>query len=341
MLESLPLEGFHGLGAERESQHAPATSRFRIPGQETRSMVPSAVYMRILEFMGKRRAALLAAGKLPDPERTGLFTTAIVAIVHLIGAIALFFTGRKHAGENLDDVLRQRAAGLSPPIQMGDALTRNVPKNHPVQPCNCIAHGRRHILDEFENYPAECTFVIERLRCVFKLDDECRTNGLSDQDRLLVHQQKSGPIMDELQRWMTEQLEHKRVEPNSGLGKAFNYFLKRWSKFTLFLRVPGAPLDNNIAERALKKAICQRNASLFYRSQRGADVGDIFMTLIHTAELHDENPFDYLTELQRNYKAVAERPADWLPWNYRATLARMHTADPTPPAGPTVIDKAA
>jgi hypothetical protein len=47
------------------------------------------------------------------------------------------------------------------------------------------------------------------------------------------------------------------------------------------------------------------------------------MTLIHTAELHGENPFAYLTALQRNYKAVAERPADWLPWTYKHTLARL------------------
>src|SRR5438309_5219199 len=42
--------------------------------------------------------------------------------------IALYFTGCKHAGENLAEVLKQRPPGLSPPIQMCDALSRNVPK---------------------------------------------------------------------------------------------------------------------------------------------------------------------------------------------------------------------
>ncbi len=69
-------------------------------------------------------------------------------------------------------------------------------------------------------------------------------------------------------------------------------------------------------------AIKHRNASLFYRSERGARVGDIYMTLIHTAELHRQNPFEYLTALQRNHKAVAASPADWLPWTYQHTLAR-------------------
>jgi hypothetical protein len=128
--------------------------------------------------------------------------------------------------------------------------------------------------------------------------------------------------MEELHQWMTAQLKGKLIEPNSGLGKAFNYFLKRWSNFTLFLRVVGAPLDNNAAERALKMAIKHRKASLFYRSMRGARVGDIYMSLIYTARLHNVNAFEYLTELQRNYKQVAEHPEDWLPWNFRETLAR-------------------
>jgi transposase len=291
-------------------------------------------YMRILAFMGKRRAQLLAEGELPDPERTGLFTTAVVAIVAGIGSIALFFTGRKHAGENLARVLEKRAETLPPPIQMGDALTRNLPKGHKVIDSNCIAHGRRKIVDEIDNYPIECRFLLERLALVYKLDDECRARGASDAERLLAHQTESAPLMEEARARMAAELDEKRIEPNSDLGQAFNYFLKRWEKFTIFLREPGAPLDNNIAERALKMTIRHRKASLFYRSQRGAHVGDVFMTLIHTAELHRQNPFDYLTALLRNCKAVAEKPADWMPWNYKRTMADLEAEGRRVPAMP-------
>ena len=126
----------------------------------------------------------------------------------------------------------------------------------------------------------------------------------------------------------------KQVEPNSGLGKAYNYILKRWDKLTLFLRRPGAPLDNNICERALKMAIAHRRNSLFYKTQHGAAVGDLFMSLIYTAELHHENPFAYLTELQRHAKAVAADPDQWLPWTYRATLARLAAQQPAARAPP-------
>ena len=89
--------------------------------------------------------------------------------------------------------------------------------------------------------------------------------------------------------------------------------------------MPGAPLDNNICERALKKAILHRKNALFYKTLRGARVGDIFMSLIHTCELGGVNPFDYLTELERHAEELSSRPQDWMPWNYRETLAGSTT----------------
>jgi transposase len=280
-------------------------------------------YVRILELMGKRRALLLKRGELEDPERTGLFTTAIVSITDDKKPVALFFSGRKHAGENLTTLLDKRAAELDPPILMSDALSRNLPDGHRVVESNCIAHGRRKIVDEVQNFPDECRHVLETLAAVFKVDERCRKEKLSDQERLRVHQRESATLMNDLEAWMQAQLDEKRIEPNSGMGEAFNYMLKRWDNFTLFLRVPGAPLDNNIVERALKKAIQHRNNSLFYRSQYGARVGDIYMTLIYTAELHGENPFHYLTVLFEHEREVAAAPAAWLPWTYRATLAAI------------------
>jgi transposase len=279
-------------------------------------------YVRILSFMGERRAKLLQAGELPDSDRTGLFTTAIVSNTDA-GVVALFYSGRKHAGENLNKLLTARDPTREPPILMSDALARNVPKDHAVVEANCVPHGRRNFVDQFPNFPSECRTVLEMLREVFAVEARCKERKLSAEQRLHAHQTESRPVMDRLRAFMTEQLEHKYVEPNSGLGKAYDYMLKRWDKFTLFLRQQGAPLDNNICERALKMAICHRRNSLFYRTQHGASVGDMFTSLIHTAELHSENPFNYLTEVLRHARAAAEQPGDWLPWTYKETLARL------------------
>jgi hypothetical protein len=95
---------------------------------------------------------------------------------------------------------------------------------------------------------------------------------------------------------------------------------------TLFLREAGAPVDNNLVERALKKAILHRKNSLFYKTVRGAEVGDLFMSLIHTCELNRVSSFDYLTELMRNAEELKQNPSERMPWNYRHTMARLAAA---------------
>lgn len=275
-------------------------------------------YVRILELMGKRRELLVAASALENPERTGLFTTAVVSILD-VGPVALFFNGRQHAGENLADVLDERDETLQPPIVMSDALNRNVPKGHTIIEANCMSHARRGVVDEVVNYPDLCWVVLGSLAQVYRLDAELKNHGASADERLLAHQQHSGPILDELHDWMQGAIDNKVVEPNSGMGQALSYFLKYWPKLTLFMREPRAPIDNNFAERVLKLAIRYRRNSLFYRSERGALVGDIYMTIIHTAVLHGVNPLEYLTALLRHGRDVAAHPGQWLPWNYKAS----------------------
>jgi len=248
--------------------------------------------------------------------------------------IALFFTGRKHAGENLRDVLAQRAAQLGPPIQMCDPLSRNMPADLNTILANCLAHGRRQFADVAEYFHDQCRYVLDALKVVYHNDAVARQEQLSPEARLQFHQTHSRPVMDDLQAWLTRQLEDHLVEPNSGLGEAITYMLKRWDKFTLFLRQAGAPLDNNLCERALKKVILHRKNAMFYKTENGAHVADVYLSLIDTCELCGANPFDYLTELQRHAQEVAANPACWLPWNYRETLAAISSST-GPPATPT------
>jgi len=282
--------------------------------------------VKILEVMGERaRQAALAeaadeAGK--KVPRTGTFTSGIVS-TREGRRIALFLSGRQHAGENLSDVLARRQAELPPPIQMCDALSRNLPGELKTLLANCLAHGRRQFVEVAEQFPEECRHVLESLAVVYRNDAVARQRNLSPQERLLWHQAQSGPALADLRGWLVRQLDERRVEPNSGLGKAMAYLLRHWEKLTLFLRVAGAPLDNNVCERALKKAIRHRRNSLFYKTHHGAHVGDVFMSLIHTCELCGTNPFDYLTELDRHAGEAAVQPQSWMPWNYRETLKRM------------------
>jgi hypothetical protein len=261
---------------------------------------------------------VLKLARNTDDGRTGTFTSGIVSIC---GGwkIALYFTGWKHAGENLADVLKQRAPGLAPPIQMCDASSRNTPKVTGVQVlfAYCLSHGRRQFVDVAENFPEECRYVLETLGMVYGYDAEAKERDLTPEERLTFHQTHSAPVMEDLRQWMENQFAEHKTEPNSGLGKAISYLLRHWAKLTLFLRQPGSPLDNNLVERALKKAILHRKNGLFYKTMNGARVGDLFMSLIHTCELNGVNPFHYLTELLRHPAELTVRPAEWMPWNYR------------------------
>jgi hypothetical protein len=254
-----------------------------------------------------------------ESERKGIFTTGIVSVKE-DQQIAIFMTGRNHAGENLQELLKARAKSLAPPIQMCDALSRNAPKEFQTILANCLAHARRQFVGVAEAFPQECRHVIDLLGLVYHHDALARERGLDPDERLAFHREKSGPVMEELKTWCDRQISEKLVEPNSGLGKAVQYLLNHWEKLTRFLKVPKAPLDNNICERALKHAIRNRKNSLFFKTENGAHVGDVFLSLIHTCQLSGENPFDYLTQILRNVPRVAQAPDKWLPWNYRATL---------------------
>jgi len=276
---------------------------------------------KILALTGRARDP--AGSDLPDRrDRTGVFTSGVVSLLHG-RRIALFFTGRRHAGENLAVVLRQRASELGPPIQMCDALSRNLPEPLKTILANCLTHGRRQFVDVAVNFPEECLYVLRILKVVYANDALAKDQGMSPEQRLAFHKAESGPQMDELQAWLAVQIEQKRVEPNSGLGQAITYMRKHWKELTLFLRQPGAPLDNNVCERALKKAILHRKNAYFYKTENGAHVGDLFMSLSHTCELNGVNPLDYLTQLLKHTDELAAQPADWMPWNYHDTLQKL------------------
>ena len=279
--------------------------------------------IKILEFMSKEENEY----EQKEKTRTGMFTTGVFSRVGEHN-IALYFTGRKHAGENMAELLSHRDFDRGPPIQMCDALSRNLPKDFKVLLANCMAHARRRFVDVTELFPEECRFVIEILKDVYKNDAVTKQRGMSADERLVYHQAESGPLMESLEGWLQKRLSQKKVEPNSTLGEAISYMLNHWESLTLFLKIPGAPLDNNLCEQVLKRAILHRKNSLFYKTQYGAYIGDLFMSLIHSCNLADVNPFDYLTELERHSDAAQKNPERWLPWNYERTLARLAKKSP-------------
>ncbi len=260
---------------------------------------------------------------LSEGERRGLQTTGIVSQEGPY-QIILYASGRRHAGENIDDVLKLRPRGLSPPLQMADALAVNWSREFETIICKCLAHARRQFVDIEAAFPKECGRVLDSIGAVYGFDAE--TREMSEEQRLLFHQQHSGPVLEALRGWLDEQMKERMVEPNSSLGRAFAYLIKHWDGLTRVLSVRGAPLDNNLVERSLKLAILNRKNALFYRTEHGAAVGDLLMSIIGTCRLNQVSEWSYLLALVENAREVGREPAHWLPWNYRQHEVKRRAA---------------
>jgi transposase len=279
--------------------------------------------VRILSLIGENvqiRAQAAAMGLSRPKERTGMYTTALVVKVSE-QTICLYYSGRAHAGDNLKALLSQRQAERDKPLVMSDALSHNEADETRLIRCHCLAHGRRQFSDLEDVFPQECQVVLEALKQVFDHDEHARNAQLSSTARLAYHQDYSRPIMDALKKWLDTQRDERLVEPNSSLGKAIAYMQGHWETLTRFLSVAGAPLDNNMVERALKLFIRQRKNSLFYATEHSAYIASVLTSLIATCLQASVNALEYLVALQEHRAEVFADPAAWVPWTYQARLA--------------------
>ena len=275
-------------------------------------------HSRILAVIKENREAAASGQAKP---RTGMYTTGLVVTAGE-RTICLYFAGRAHAGENLDKVLTLREPERGPPVVMSDALSSNALADEAaILRSHCLAHGRRKFTEIEEVFPAECQRVIDDLNRVFAHEATTRQQGLTAEGRLAYHQTHSGPSLERLKSWLEDQLRERLVEPNSSLGKAFQYLLNPWHTLTQFLRVPGAARENNTVERALKLMIRQRRNSLFYASTHSAYVASVLTSVIATCAEAGINALSYLVALQGHRSEVFRNPSAWLPWNYTEQLA--------------------
>jgi transposase len=278
---------------------------------------------RVLALIAENQKAAAhahAQGKAKTTERTGMQTTALVVQVGE-RRICLYYTGRRHAGENLERLLRQREPERGKPLVMSDALSSNNAEEAGLIRCHCLAHGRRKFTELTDDFPTESAVVVDALKLVYDHDKQARDKQLSVEERLVYHQTYSEPVFQTLKTWLEQQTEERLVEPNSSLGKAISYMLDHWPTLTRFLEKPGAPLDNNTAERALKLAIRQRKNSLFYASEHSAYIASVLTSVIATCVQAGVNALDYLVAVQEHRQEVFTNPSAWLPWNYPAALA--------------------
>jgi transposase len=248
--------------------------------------------------------------------RSGVYSSGLIASLETGQAIILYQTDVGHAGEFLDDILRQRAPGQPPPLVMSDALSHNHVTCASVEVTLCNAHGRRQFVDVINPFPDEVAWVIEQYGRIWQHEDAVREQGLSEAERTAYHHAHSLPVMAGLRQWGQDKLTSGAVEENSGLGKAIRYFERHYERLIAFCHQPGAQLDNNVMEQQLKLIVRNRKNANFYKTAAGAAIGDVITSVIATCAQAGVNVLEYLNALQRNPLAVKAHPEQWLPWNY-------------------------
>ena len=274
-----------------------------------------AIVLSIMEEREKKK------GTSEEEKRKGTFTTGILSTLPDSDVqVALFFTGRQHAGENLADLLESRPEKLGAPIQQCDG-GNNSPKGHETQLSNCLAHARRKFCELIEAWPKMSVQVIGWFSEIFANE---KSSPIDPEKRLLWHQEKSQIVMETMKNYCNDLIDKKEVEPNSSMGKAIAYMNNHWEGLTLFLKVPGVPLTNNATERLLKRSVLNRKNAYFYRTESGARIGDILMSTIETCVLNKVNPWKYLIAIQEHQAKVQKNPKLWVPWEYEKELEKLH-----------------
>ena len=203
-------------------------------------------------------------------------------------------------------------------------------KQIPVTPAFCFAHARRKFFELADvsrsarrgkgARPVSATALeaVKRIDALFAIEREI--NGWSAEERLAVRQEKSKPLLDELEAWF--RLELEGLSRSSPVLEPINYMLSRWQDFARYADDGRICMTNNAAERALRGVACGRKNWSFAGSNRGADRAAIMLTLITTARLNDIDRKAWLSDvLGRIADLPVSRLHELLPWAWKRIKA--------------------
>ena len=275
--------------------------------------------------------AAKALGLSPDSIRTGINATC-ARIDTLKGTVILFYTGRHHAGEIIDQLFQNREIQGTKIIKATDGASKNFShgQSKKMVEITCNAHAFLKFQIIKDQFPADYAIVGEAYHHVFEHDAKTKENGMTPEERLAFHQKHSKPWMEKIKEYCTSKIQSRLVEPRSPLWEPLNFIINQWSRLTQFLKVAGAPLDTNLVEQSLIIPVRYLARSFNYQTANGAEVGDMAMSLIATARANEVEPVAYLTHCLANHHDLKLHPEKYLPWNYRERLEATGRSPPYP-----------
>ena len=229
---------------------------------------------------------------------------------------AAFFYSPDRGGEHPERHLASYSGLMQADAYAGfNRLYEAARKPGPIIEAACWAHGRRKFFDLARLQKAPIAIeAIERIDALFAIEREI--NGLSAGQRRAVRNERSRPLVAELESWLRQQ--RAKLSRKSETAKAIDYSLKRWTALIRFLDDGRLCMSNNAAERAVRCIAVGRKNWTFAGSDEGGHRAAAIYTLIETAKLNDIDPHAWLADvLARLPDYPAKRIADLLPWNWR------------------------
>lgn len=227
----------------------------------------------------------------------------------------MFFYSPNRTGEHSERHLATYASLMQADVYAGfNRLYEVGRKPGMIVEATCWAHARRKFVDlaRLDKSPIAIE-VVKRIDVLFAIEREI--NGMAPNARAAARNDRSRPLLIELQTWLREQ--RARLSAASKTAKTINYSLKRWSALTRFLYDGRLCMSNNAAERERRAVAVGRMNWTFARSDEGGWRSAAIYTLIQTAKLNDVDPQAWLAGvLARLPDHPAKRIADLLPWNW-------------------------
>ena len=240
---------------------------------------------------------------------------------------ALYYASRDRRGEHPGQHLEGFTGILQADAYGGfNALYDPGRQPKPIAPAFCWSHARRpffELADIAKNArrgrsaTAISPIALEAVRRIDALFDiEREINGLTPAARLAVRQERSAPLLTDLEAWLCAQ--RAKLSRASAVIKPIDYLLKRWADFARFTEDGRICPTNNAAERALRGLALERKAWLFAGSDRGAERAAVMITLIMTARLNEVDPQAWLADVFARIAAIPQtRLHELLPWNWK------------------------
>jgi len=288
----------------------------------------------------------VAAGKRKDDVRHGIHSTVVVSETAEEHRLVLVDTSRSHQG-NVEFELNQCRTVAEPIIVTSD-LSKSAKKVEPMPTKNaqgftpvargsknkevvlsggilrggCWAHVLIHVTDAKDAVPEDQKNLIELIQKIFEHD--AKTHEMTPGTRLEYHQRNTQQDVATFFASVETMAQDIRAEPNGLWGKALNYIKVNKEHLTLFLRIAGVHLHTNHVEATHLVQVRQENNSQHYQTLLGAQIGDAFQSLALTARENDANPLHWITTCLEHCIEMALSPADWMPWTYLETLAKLH-----------------